>query len=75
MDLDTCLRCGDALEGGSVVGQNLYLNWESTDEPRGRTMHGKQHLATGSVSRGPRLPGAICRSCGLGYFDGSAATA
>lgn len=73
-ELKTCLRCGAALERGSIVGQQLYLNWEPAAEPQAPTMHGKQHLAKGSMARGPRLPAAICHACGLGFFAGPAAT-
>ncbi len=73
-ELKACLRCGAALQRGSIVGQQQYLNWEPAVKPQGPTMHGKQHLAKGSIARGPRLPAAICPSCGLGYFDGPATT-
>ena len=69
-DLTTCLRCGSDLEHGVIVGQQLYLNWEPVGASGGVTMHGKEHLAKGTVSRGPRIDAARCPSCGLGYFQG-----
>lgn len=69
-DLASCLRCGSELEFGVIVGQQLYLNWEPNDAEGGLTMHGREHLATGSARRGPRLKAARCPGCGLGYFQG-----
>ena len=71
MDLQECLRCGGALEHGVIQGQQLYLNWEPADGGRGATMHGKEHLVTGSPVRGPALAAQRCGSCGLGYFESS----
>lgn len=68
-DLASCLRCGGDLEVGVIVGQQLYLNWQPKDGEGGLTMHGEEHLAKGSVRRGPRLDAARCPSCGLGYFQ------
>ena len=70
-DLVACLRCGSDLELGVIVGQQLYLNWEPAGASGGVTMHGKEHLAKGSVTRGPRINAARCPSCGLGYFQGT----
>jgi hypothetical protein len=70
-DIDTCLRCGSDLEHGSVVGQMIYLNWLPDGESAGVTTYGKEHLARGSATSGPRLPAARCPSCGLGYFEAS----
>jgi len=67
-DLKICLRCGAELELGAIVGQQLYLNWEPEGDASGPTMHGKAHLAQGSMRKGPRLEAARCSSCGLGYF-------
>ncbi len=67
-DLTTCLRCEGELEPGNIVGQQRFLNWEPSGTPSGRTMHGKEHLARGSMRAGPRLPASRCRECGLGYF-------
>jgi hypothetical protein len=67
-DLASCLRCGGELELGVIVGQQLYLNWQPRNAEGGMTMHGKEHLATGSLRKGPRLDAARCSKCGLGYF-------
>ena len=71
-DLKTCLRCGAELESGEIVGQQLYLNWVPEGDDTGPTMHGKEHLAQGSMRKGPRLEAARCPSCGLGYFGAQA---
>lgn len=68
-DLTDCLRCGAELETGVIVGQQLYLNWRPTGAKGGMTMHGEEHLAKGSIVKGPRLDAARCPSCGLGYFQ------
>ena len=68
-DLASCLRCGAELQLGIIVGQQLYLNWEPNSADGGMTMHGKEHLAKGSVRKGPRLNAARCTQCGLGYFQ------
>ena len=68
-DFASCLRCGAELESGVIVGQQPYLNWEPSGTDSGATMHGKEHLAKGSVMKGPRLDAARCPSCGLGYFQ------
>lgn len=68
-DLKECLRCGGELERGSLLGQHVYINWLPEGEESGPTMLGQEHLAKGSLSRGPRLPAARCTSCGLGYFE------
>lgn len=70
-DIQACLRCGGELEHGSIIGQQFYLNWLPEGEDAGITMHGDEHLARGSIGRGPRLESARCASCGLGYFQGS----
>lgn len=68
--LDACIRCGGELERGSIVGQSIFMNWLPEGEDVGLTMLGGEHLARGSVNRGPMVDAARCRSCGLGYFQG-----
>lgn len=72
--LTTCLDCGAELEIGVIVGQQRFLNWEPADTQGSPTMHGKEHLAKGSLGSGPRLHAARCPECGLGYFRSAPAT-
>lgn len=64
----TCPRCNAELERGSIVGQAVYLNWIPHGDSVGWITPGKEHLATGSISRPPMLAAARCASCGLGVF-------
>ena len=72
-ELSACLSCGADLEIGVIVGQQRFLNWEPQGTKGGATMHGKEHLAKGSLGSGPRLHAARCRGCGLGYFHSAQA--
>ena len=64
----TCPRCNAELERGSITGQGVYINWIPQGDSVGWITLGKEHLATGSLSRPPTLSGARCTSCGLGIF-------
>lgn len=66
---ERCPQCGGGVESGRVVGQGMYLNWIPEGERVGWVTIGKEHVATGSLVRGPELPSVRCRSCGLGFFQ------
>ncbi len=66
---ERCPRCEGDLEAGRVVGQGVYLNWIPEGERVGWITIGKEHVATGSLVRGPELSSMRCRGCGLGRFQ------
>ena len=67
---ERCPRCDGGMEAGRVVGQGVCLNWIPESESVGWvTVGGKEHVATGSLVRGPQLASVRCRGCGLGLFQ------
>lgn len=66
---ERCPQCGGGLESGRVDGQGVYLNWIPERERAGGVTIGKEHVATGSLVRGPELTSVRCRGCRLGFFQ------
>lgn len=70
---ESCPRCGaPTLEPGHITGQMAYLNWIRIGESPGPLTIGKEHLATGSLTKPPMLAAVRCGSCGLGMFESGA---